>query len=217
MRSFYTTKMSDKGDMLKKRFEKILSKGSKFSKFGVFICFICMITTIIGSSVLIMGFNNENYNTYTITEHDADPKIKYDEKYTITFFKDNGEILYNQSLLDYRYSVNEIQDGLFKVYTWFGTNADYTVFVDTKYDKVSKGYSNLLCHDEKNVVYCENNKVFVADMFNDDKIHLSISRDFSETFTLNSAITYIELKGDMLCIRYLKGEEYKEVYEEIEF
>lgn len=56
-----------------------------------------------------------------------------------------------------------------------------------------------------------------ADIFEEEKVYLQMERDFSETFTLSSAITKTELKGNLLCIGYLTGKDFKEVYEEIEF
>lgn len=145
-------------------------------------------------------------------------EILYNEDgmYKITFIKDNGDILYNQSV-DYRHEVTEVEENLYNVCFWSGTNARYDVFVDMKNDRVSEEHFNLLCHDTENVVYCSESAVIIADMFDSDDVKNVIERDFSKTFHLSTAITFTELKENKLEIRYLTGEDFKEVYEEIEF
>ncbi|MBQ3110957.1 MAG: hypothetical protein IJC69_07440 [Clostridia bacterium] len=145
-------------------------------------------------------------------------EILYDKDgtYNITFTKDNGDILYNQSV-DYRHEVTEVGENLYNVCYWSGTNARYDVFVDLKEERVSQEYFNLLCYDEDKVVYCEDDAIVVDHMFGTEKICITrIKRDFSDTFHLSSAIANAELNGDILSLRYLKGENFEEVSEEID-
>ena len=136
--------------------------------------------------------------------------------YKITFIKDNGDILYNQSV-DYRHEVTEVEEKIYNVCFWSGTNTRYNVFVDTKEERVSQEYFNLLCYDGEIVVYCEDDAIVIDHMFGTDKLCIArIKRDFSNTVHLSTAITHAELNGDILTLRYLTGENFEEVYEEID-
>ncbi len=157
---------------------------------------------------------NNTADSYELIIHDENPDKEYDELYEITFRKDNSDVLYNRTF-DYRHEIEEVEKGLFNVHFWVGTNASYDVFVDTKNDRVSEEYFNILCYADETVVYCEDNVIVIDEMFGTEKLCIDkLSRDFSETFTLRLAITYAEIKDGKLCLKYLTGKDFKEVYEE---
>lgn len=59
-KSFYTTRMSDDGKVLKRRFKNLVSGTSKNSKIATIICVIALIMVIVGGSVALSRVGDEN-------------------------------------------------------------------------------------------------------------------------------------------------------------
>ncbi len=215
-KNVYTTRMSDDGKTLERRFKKLMANVSGKTKawaiglLGVLLLIIAVLVIFISRC----EFASKNTDAYEIIIHNETDDIEYNERYEVVFRKQNGEILYTKTF-DYRHAISEIGEGIYNVHFWFGTNAGYDVFIDIKNERVSGEYSSVLCFNQKWVAYCEEKTINVATLFGNDKIHMSFPiADISETFTMSSAITDAEIKGDKLCVTYLSGDDYKEVYKE---
>lgn len=60
-------------------------------------------------------------------------------------------------------------------------------------------------------------RLVVRDIFNNQEFYISIIRDFSWGWNPTDVITDIYIKEDKLFIKYLSGEDEKEICEEIDF
>lgn len=175
------------------------------NRFVSVICIICFITSITACT---------RKGTEGISDHHIINKTV--NGYELVFYNNDGNQIFNKSYQKSPF-VREINNQLYQVVNSSGSNSNDTYFVDVKEGKVSDSYFNLLFSDDEIAVFMEDSTIFVSEIFDKNKKYVEIKRDFSLTAVQQSTILSVERDGDVLCIRYLKGRNYEEVYEEIAF
>ncbi len=167
---------------------------------GLIMCVIfCIILIISGCAVK---------DKYTINNIDLG--------YELVLYSDDGNELLRQTYQK-EPTIIKVSDSTYKIINSTGVDSNYTFFVDTKNNQISKTYFNLLFSDANMVAVFENNKLTVTDLFDNKKIYIEIERDFSKTAVPQSAILSVDIFKDKICVKYLMGDKFEEIYEEINY
>lgn len=171
-----------------------------------------VIATVSILVVMIGCFVYKNEQFYTQDErykliHTADG-------FELFFYSNDGEeIFYKNYTLEP--NIVNIGENLYKISASSGVDSVYTIFINTEQSKISKPYFNLLFNDKNTVAFMENRVILLTDMFKREKIYKRIERDFSDTAVPQSAILSIKMIDNTIYLKYLKGEAYEVVDEEI--
>lgn len=162
---------------------------------GLFIC-----------GVLFIGVTCSNPCGYTIKHRTDD--------FELTIYSNSGEIIVNR-IFKLEPIVSNINDNIYRCVISTGSNSSYTFFVNTKDEKISEDYFNLLFYNKTDIVFLENDTIYVTDMFDKENVKLEITRNFLQTAVPQSAIISAKIEKGFLCIEYFKNENYETICERI--
>lgn len=172
----------------------------------VFVCFVLLIS-VIGCEVCENQASTISNHQYEINELNSAFELVF-------YTTDSQKELIRKTFMN-EPLVLEIKKNLFKVVISSGVNSSYSFFVDVEKEQVSDLFFNLLYNDTRRVAFLKDKTIIFTGIFNCEKIIAEIERDFSETAVPQSAILSFEVTDDVIHIKYLMGEDYTEVYEDI--
>ncbi|NLD35321.1 MAG: hypothetical protein GX654_00450 [Desulfatiglans sp.] len=140
-----------------------------------------------------------------------------DEKYIVAINDNEGKIIYK---LEYNSTpiLTYYNDVLTGITVSLGNPNSQTIFYDQIKKIVSTAFENVFAveADKQLVVYCENNKIAVKNIFSKEKPFFII-RDYSPTASIFSAINEIKfIQPDKLQMSYMVGPNYTDKEEIID-
>lgn len=152
--------------------------------------------------------------------YEAEPKNRYscvavEDEFEITFYSNTNNIIFSE-----RYPkeprISQITENIFEISISVGSPATYVLYVDTEHAEVSETFFNPLLFADRCVAYMEDGKLILRDIFRDDLLYMTISREFTRTADPMSAIIAIERTDEgNITLSYYKGEDYEETSESI--
>jgi hypothetical protein len=155
------------------------------------------------------------------TSAKGDTKIidiaQHDEKYIVTINDNEGKIIYKQEY-DSSPILTYYNDELTGITVSLGNPNSLTIFHDQKKKIVSTAFENVFAveADKQLIIYCENNKIAVKNIFSIEKPFFII-RDYSPTASIFSAINEIKfIQPDKIKMSYMVGPNFTDKEEIID-
>ena len=111
-------------------------------------------------------------------------------------------------------TVRQVTDNVFEVRMSVGSSATYVFYVDAVHAEKSVTFFNPLLFGERYVAHMEDGELILRDVFDDDSLCMTISRDFTKTANPMSAIIAIEMQDkNKIMLSYYKGDNREETSE----
>lgn len=141
--------------------------------------------------------------------------IAVEEGFEITFYSSTNDIIFSECY-PIEPGISQITENIFKVSISFGSPAVDIFYIDMENAEISETFFNPIFIGERNVAYMEDGNLILKDIFNEDLLYMTISRDFTKTANPVSAIIAIEMRDEKtITLSYFKGDNYEETSETI--
>lgn len=100
---------------------------------------------------------------------------------------------------------------------FYGSPFYYTSFYNIKSEKLSNPYDTPVLAYKNKVIYVDNNRLIIRDIFNKKKYYKVIERKFTETVPPSSAIRSITYISNLeIELEYYSGKDYTKYEETID-
>jgi hypothetical protein len=107
--------------------------------------------------------------------------------------------------------VERVEEYLIKVVISTGSPSNYTTFYNVKDKKESStAIFNLLLYDKGKVVYVEDGKLIISDVFDKNLYYKEIKRNFSTDYSNPAAFEVKFVEDNILELKYLEGKDFDE-------
>ena len=138
---------------------------------------------------------------------------KKNRDYELTLFSEQGEEIFSE-----RYPVEprfkEINKGVIEIALNTGSSSTYVFFFDKKKGKVSDIFFTPILFGDNYIAFMKNEVLVLTDMFEQERLYIEISRDFSKVANPISAVINIALiDANAISLKYYKGSDFDEVSE----
>lgn len=139
--------------------------------------------------------------------------VAAEEGFEVTFFNGAHEIIFSECYPK-EPTVRQVTDNIFEVRMSVGSSAVYVFYVDVVNAETSGTFFNPLLFGEHYVAHMEDGELILRDIFDDDALCMTISRDFTKTVNPMSAIIAIEMQDkNKITLSYYKGDNCEETSE----
>lgn len=141
--------------------------------------------------------------------------IAVEDGFELTFYSSTNEIIFSE-WYPKEPAISQVTENIFEIRISVGSPAAYVYYFDIENTEESETFFNPLFIGDCYVAYMEDGKLILRDIFHEDLLYMTISRDFTQTADPMSAIIAIEMQDDgIIALSYYKGENYEEISEEI--
>lgn len=107
--------------------------------------------------------------------------------------------------------VEKVEEYLIKVVISTGSPSNYTTFYNIKDKKESTtAIFNLLLYDKGKVVYVEDGKLIISDVFDKNLYYKEIKRNFSTDYSNPASFEVKFIENNKLELKYLEGKDFEE-------
>lgn len=113
--------------------------------------------------------------------------IAVEEGFEITFYSSTNEIIFSECYPK-EPAISQVTDSIFEISISVGSPASYIFYFNIENAEISETFFNPLLFGDCCVAYMENGKLILRNIFNEDLLYMTISRDFTKTADPMSAI-----------------------------
>jgi hypothetical protein len=143
--------------------------------------------------------------------------IKNEEgTYTVKLFDKNKKVI-DETTVPKEPHVSKLENDIIQVTISYGSPFYTTYFYNTKANLISKAYDTPVLIDKDKIVFVQNKKLIVSDIFDKAIYFKEVERNFSETVPPSSAIVSAKfINSNELQIDYYEGKDFTEKSEIID-
>ena len=136
--------------------------------------------------------------------------IAVEDGFELTFYSSTNEIIFAE-WYPKEPAIRQVTENIFEIRISVGSSATYVFYFDMENAEESETFFNPLLIGDRYVAYMEDGKLILRDIFHEDLLYMTISRDFTQTADPMSAIIAIEMQDEgTIALSYYKGENYEE-------
>lgn len=169
---------------------------------------------VLASAIIIRIIANEYAEDWCeVEQNNRYTCIAIEEGFEISFYSKTNEMFFSE-WYPKEPAISQVTENVFEICISVGSSASYIFYLDIEKAEISETFFNPLLFGDCCVAYMDDDKLILRDIFNENLLYMTISRDFTKTADPMSAILAIDMRDEeTITLSYYKGEDYEEISE----